>query len=278
MRKPNNTYVINDLSALRMPRNTIRCSCTHTCEKQIRVELRFIRFAYPTKHYQVFVCKALLEEQAKVQVYDPQVKRSQMFTEFDYTCGVNKDNTPRLEESVSLARRRHVCSRSRLSPGHYDGPTFGNQYGPTFSMRELVVDCGCYLVVSQQSRAMCSTDGVGCGHPQAKICDRKSVSLITPAVRPLHLLKKRHPHTSRQVENTLFSTFPSLQGPHVHTISTHNLTLLSTTSAVLLCRFECSWPARCVRTNTCVPCQIVTCEDAYSAADGAHALAILTEW
>ncbi|CAM9479136.1 unnamed protein product [Ectocarpus sp. 6 AP-2014] len=49
----------------------------------------------------VFVCKALLEEQAKVQVYDPQVKRSQMFVEFDYTCGVNKDNTPRLEESIT---------------------------------------------------------------------------------------------------------------------------------------------------------------------------------
>ncbi|CAM9996434.1 unnamed protein product [Scytosiphon promiscuus] len=28
------------------------------------------------------------------------VKRSQMFTEFDYTCGVNKDNTPKLEESI----------------------------------------------------------------------------------------------------------------------------------------------------------------------------------
>lgn len=51
---------------------------------------------------QVFVCKALLEEQARVQVYDPQVKREQMFIEFDYTCGVNKDNTPRLEEMVSL--------------------------------------------------------------------------------------------------------------------------------------------------------------------------------
>lgn len=52
----------------------------------------------------MFVCKALLEEQAKVQVYDPQVKRSQMFVEFDYTCGVNKDNTPKLEESVSGVR------------------------------------------------------------------------------------------------------------------------------------------------------------------------------
>lgn len=51
---------------------------------------------------QVFVCKALLEEQACVQVYDPQVKREQMFIEFDYTCGVNKDNTPKLEEMVSI--------------------------------------------------------------------------------------------------------------------------------------------------------------------------------
>lgn len=59
---------------------------------------------YPYVVLQVFVCKALLEEQAKVQVYDPQVKRSQMFVEFDYTCGVNKDNTPRLEESVRAER------------------------------------------------------------------------------------------------------------------------------------------------------------------------------
>lgn len=51
----------------------------------------------------MFVCKALLEEQARVQVYDPQVKRQQMFVEFDYTCGINKSNTPKLEESV---RRR----------------------------------------------------------------------------------------------------------------------------------------------------------------------------
>lgn len=59
------------------------------------------------------MCKALLEEQAKVQVYDPQVKRSQMFVEFDYTCGVNKDNTPRLEESVRAERgkeKKHVVA------------------------------------------------------------------------------------------------------------------------------------------------------------------------
>lgn len=50
----------------------------------------------------------MLEEQARVRVYDPQVKRSQMFVEFDYTCGVNKDNTPRLEESVRLVQPWYI--------------------------------------------------------------------------------------------------------------------------------------------------------------------------
>lgn len=60
-------------------------------------------------HPQVFVCKALLEEQAGVHVYDPQVKRDQMFVEFDYTCNVNKDNTPKLEESVRTLRVTLTC-------------------------------------------------------------------------------------------------------------------------------------------------------------------------
>ncbi|CAM9256417.1 unnamed protein product [Pylaiella littoralis] len=58
----------------------------------------------------VFVCKALLEEQAKVRVYDPQVKRSQMFVEFDYTCGVNKDNTPKLEESITTCQDAYTAA------------------------------------------------------------------------------------------------------------------------------------------------------------------------
>ena len=48
----------------------------------------------------MFVLRDLLQEQAKIHVYDPEVKREDMWSEMDYTCGINKDNTPRLEESV----------------------------------------------------------------------------------------------------------------------------------------------------------------------------------
>eukprot|EP00522_Entomoneis_paludosa_P000575 CAMPEP_0172471118 /NCGR_PEP_ID=MMETSP1065-20121228/67651_1 /TAXON_ID=265537 /ORGANISM="Amphiprora paludosa, Strain CCMP125" /LENGTH=454 /DNA_ID=CAMNT_0013229205 /DNA_START=1008 /DNA_END=2372 /DNA_ORIENTATION=- len=51
----------------------------------------------------MFVLRDLLQEQARIHVYDPQVKREDMWSEMDYTCGVNKDNTPRLEESVVTA-------------------------------------------------------------------------------------------------------------------------------------------------------------------------------
>merc|ERR1712070_1019380 len=48
----------------------------------------------------MFVVRDLLEENAKVHVYDPQVTREDMWLEMSYTCGVNHDNTPRLGESV----------------------------------------------------------------------------------------------------------------------------------------------------------------------------------
>jgi len=48
----------------------------------------------------MFVLRDLLQESAIIHVYDPQVKRDDMWIELNYTCGVNKDNTPTLEESV----------------------------------------------------------------------------------------------------------------------------------------------------------------------------------
>eukprot|EP00586_Coscinodiscus_wailesii_P020775 CAMPEP_0172515956 /NCGR_PEP_ID=MMETSP1066-20121228/272186_1 /TAXON_ID=671091 /ORGANISM="Coscinodiscus wailesii, Strain CCMP2513" /LENGTH=454 /DNA_ID=CAMNT_0013297231 /DNA_START=142 /DNA_END=1506 /DNA_ORIENTATION=+ len=48
----------------------------------------------------MFVVRDLIQENAIIHVYDPQVSREDMWTEMSYTCGVNKDNTPRLEESV----------------------------------------------------------------------------------------------------------------------------------------------------------------------------------
>jgi UDPglucose 6-dehydrogenase len=50
-----------------------------------------------------FILRDLLQEQAKIFVYDPQVRRAEMFVELDYTCNVNHDNTPQLDESVITA-------------------------------------------------------------------------------------------------------------------------------------------------------------------------------
>lgn len=48
----------------------------------------------------MFVMRDLLQENAKIHVYDPQVSRADMWNELDYTCGINSNNTPGLEESV----------------------------------------------------------------------------------------------------------------------------------------------------------------------------------
>jgi UDPglucose 6-dehydrogenase len=50
-----------------------------------------------------FILRDLLQEQAKIFVYDPQVRREEMWTELNYTCNVNHDNTPQLDESVVTA-------------------------------------------------------------------------------------------------------------------------------------------------------------------------------
>merc|ERR1712157_154152 len=51
----------------------------------------------------MFVVRDLLEENAKIHVYDPQVKREDMWTEMDYTCKISPSKTPGLEEAVVTA-------------------------------------------------------------------------------------------------------------------------------------------------------------------------------
>lgn len=51
----------------------------------------------------MFVLRDLLQEQAKIHVYDPQVRREDMWIEMDYTCGINHGNTPTLDASVITA-------------------------------------------------------------------------------------------------------------------------------------------------------------------------------
>merc|ERR1711871_308441 len=47
-----------------------------------------------------FVCRDLMQERAKLHVYDPQVKREQMMIEFDYTLNVNKTTEPDLGKLI----------------------------------------------------------------------------------------------------------------------------------------------------------------------------------
>lgn len=48
----------------------------------------------------MFVLRDLLQEGAKIHVYDPQVTREDMWLEMDYTCGVNHSNFPGLDDAV----------------------------------------------------------------------------------------------------------------------------------------------------------------------------------
>ena len=49
----------------------------------------------------MFVVQDLLQEQAKLHVYDPEVTHEEMWQEMKYTCNVTHDNTPMLDESVT---------------------------------------------------------------------------------------------------------------------------------------------------------------------------------
>ncbi|GMI42134.1 hypothetical protein TrCOL_g12900 [Triparma columacea] len=48
-----------------------------------------------------FVCRDLMQEKARLHVYDPQVKREQMMIEFDYTLNVNTTTEPDLEKLIT---------------------------------------------------------------------------------------------------------------------------------------------------------------------------------
>jgi len=48
----------------------------------------------------MFIVRDLLQEHALIHIYDPQVCREDMWLEMDYTCGLNRTNTPNLEEAI----------------------------------------------------------------------------------------------------------------------------------------------------------------------------------
>lgn len=57
----------------------------------------------------MFVVRDLLQEQARIHVYDPQVKREDMWSELEYTCGINHTNTPYLDDSIITEEDVYKC-------------------------------------------------------------------------------------------------------------------------------------------------------------------------
>jgi len=51
----------------------------------------------------MFVARDLFEEGAKIHVYDPQVKREDMWQEMEYTCNMSPAKTPGLDEAIVTA-------------------------------------------------------------------------------------------------------------------------------------------------------------------------------
>lgn len=51
----------------------------------------------------MFVVRDLIQEQAKIHVYDPQVTRENMWVEMNYTCNVNTTTVPNLEQAVTTS-------------------------------------------------------------------------------------------------------------------------------------------------------------------------------
>lgn len=51
----------------------------------------------------MFIVRDLLQENAMIHIYDPQVTRENMWIEMDYTCGINHENTPNLDASITTS-------------------------------------------------------------------------------------------------------------------------------------------------------------------------------
>lgn len=49
-----------------------------------------------------YIAQFLLQERARVTVYDPKVKAESMFMELDYSCQVNEETTPGLKKMITL--------------------------------------------------------------------------------------------------------------------------------------------------------------------------------
>jgi len=59
-----------------------------------------------------FVMRDLIEEMAKLHVYDPQVKREQMFEEFKYTLNLSEETKVRRDDDDCTHDWRHIVLKT----------------------------------------------------------------------------------------------------------------------------------------------------------------------
>jgi len=89
----------------------------------------------------MFVVRDLLKEGTLIHICDPQVSREDMWIEMGYTFGINRQNTPKNEESIvtSLDIFR-VIARNVVIQSHYWKPKYRcycySKY--RFSLRGLI--------------------------------------------------------------------------------------------------------------------------------------------
>lgn len=57
-----------------------------------------------------YVCKSLLDERAKLRVFDPKVEAEQMFREFKYTCGVDEGTVDGLHDLIGMDPDPYTCA------------------------------------------------------------------------------------------------------------------------------------------------------------------------
>ena len=98
----NQVVKMNDFQKKRFSEKVVSCMFNTVTGKKISI----LGYAFKKDTGDVretpsmFVVRDLLQENAKIHIYDPQVTREEMWHEMNYTCGVNHDNTPRLDEMV----------------------------------------------------------------------------------------------------------------------------------------------------------------------------------
>lgn len=101
----NQVVVMNDYQKKRFSKNMVSSMFNTITGKKIAI----LGFAFKKDTGDVretpsmFVVRDLFYERANIHVFDPKVDREDMFIEFEYTCGMSKENTPDLEKLITSA-------------------------------------------------------------------------------------------------------------------------------------------------------------------------------